>query len=185
MLQRRDQQISILIRPDKIYRNASPWNTAPTLRVFASDIGDYGGIPLLFAMDTAAGPAGVENVVAAVDELLVPVVPNTLSLRTLEHLEELPPKQRQNLGEFHDQVFHNREMSILQRDVPLDVEVDALHIGVAVQVGGEIVHANAAAASNVRTGRGRWITRPMLLAIVVDSVLVVEGIAQLAGRLSG
>src|SRR4051812_38273550 len=46
-----------------------------------------------------------------------------------EHLDDLPPKQRQNLGEFHDQVFHNREMSILRRDVPLDVDVDALQIG--------------------------------------------------------
>ncbi|MGZ6907111.1 MAG: DNA polymerase I [Acidimicrobiia bacterium] len=46
-----------------------------------------------------------------------------------EHLDELPPKQRQNLGEFRDQVFHNREMSILRRDVPFDVEVDDLRIG--------------------------------------------------------
>ncbi len=46
-----------------------------------------------------------------------------------EHLDELPPKQRQNLGEFRDQVFHNREMSILRRNVPIDVDVDALQIG--------------------------------------------------------
>jgi DNA polymerase-1 len=46
-----------------------------------------------------------------------------------EHLDDLPPKQRQNLGEHRDQVFHNREMSILQRDVPLDVDVDRLRIG--------------------------------------------------------
>src|SRR6478609_11495909 len=46
-----------------------------------------------------------------------------------EHLDDLPPKQRQNLGEWRDQVFHNREMSILRRNVPLDVEVDALRIG--------------------------------------------------------
>ncbi len=46
-----------------------------------------------------------------------------------EHLEELPPKQRQNLGEFHDQVFHNREMSILERGVPIEVAVEDLHIG--------------------------------------------------------
>ena len=46
-----------------------------------------------------------------------------------EHLDDLPPKQRQNLGEFRDQVFHNREMSILRRDVPIDVDVDALQIG--------------------------------------------------------
>ncbi|MDQ1532878.1 MAG: polymerase, partial [Actinomycetota bacterium] len=38
-----------------------------------------------------------------------------------EHLDELPPKQRQNLGEGRDRVFKNREMSILRREVPLDV----------------------------------------------------------------
>src|SRR4051812_2959750 len=47
----------------------------------------------------------------------------------LEHLDDLPPKQRQNLGEWRDQVFHNREMSILRRNVPLDVAVDELQIG--------------------------------------------------------
>jgi DNA polymerase I len=46
-----------------------------------------------------------------------------------EHLDDLPPKQRSNLGESHDQVFHNRTMSILQRDVPIEVAVDDLHIG--------------------------------------------------------
>ncbi len=46
-----------------------------------------------------------------------------------EHLDELPPKQRQNLGEFHDQVFHNREMSILERSVPIEVAVEDLLIG--------------------------------------------------------
>ncbi len=46
-----------------------------------------------------------------------------------EHLADLPPKQRQNLGEFQDQVLHNREMSLLRKDVPVDVEVDALRIG--------------------------------------------------------
>src|SRR4051812_1020697 len=37
-----------------------------------------------------------------------------------EHLEELPPKQRVNLGEGKDRVFKNREMSRLTRDVGLD-----------------------------------------------------------------
>src|SRR3954454_18981051 len=46
-----------------------------------------------------------------------------------EHLDDLPPKQRQNLGEWRDQVFHNREMSVLRRNVPIDVEVDQLRIG--------------------------------------------------------
>jgi len=38
-----------------------------------------------------------------------------------EHLDDLPPKQRQNLGAARDRVFKNREMSILRRDVPLTV----------------------------------------------------------------
>ncbi|MEP6623992.1 MAG: DNA polymerase I [Acidimicrobiia bacterium] len=46
-----------------------------------------------------------------------------------EHLEELPPKQRANLGEARDQVFHNRTMSVLHRDVAIDVAVEDLHIG--------------------------------------------------------
>ncbi len=37
-----------------------------------------------------------------------------------DHLEELPPKQRTNLGEAKDRVFKNREMSRLTRDVDLD-----------------------------------------------------------------
>jgi len=47
-----------------------------------------------------------------------------------EHLDELPPKQRQNLGEAHDQVFHNREMSVLVTDAPaVDVDPTDLRIG--------------------------------------------------------
>ncbi len=37
-----------------------------------------------------------------------------------EHLDELPPKQRQNLGDARDRVFLNREMSRLRADVELD-----------------------------------------------------------------
>jgi DNA polymerase I len=37
-----------------------------------------------------------------------------------EHLDDLPPKQRQNLGEARDRVFLNREMSRLRSDVELD-----------------------------------------------------------------
>ena len=39
-----------------------------------------------------------------------------------EHLDELPPKQRQNLGEARERVFLNREMSRLRLDC--DVELD-------------------------------------------------------------
>jgi DNA polymerase-1 len=46
-----------------------------------------------------------------------------------EHLEELPPKQRQNLGEARDRVFLNRQMSRLQLDVPLDVSPVELRMG--------------------------------------------------------
>jgi DNA polymerase-1 len=46
-----------------------------------------------------------------------------------EHLDTLPPKQRQNLGECRDRVFMNRTMSILRRDVPLDVDVHDLRQG--------------------------------------------------------
>ena len=46
-----------------------------------------------------------------------------------EHLEELPPKQRQNLGEAHDRVLMNREMSVLDRDVDVDLEVKDLEQG--------------------------------------------------------
>lgn len=46
-----------------------------------------------------------------------------------EHLDALPPKQRQNLGECRDRVFKNREMTVLRRDVPLDVEPTDLKQG--------------------------------------------------------
>ncbi|MEZ5169540.1 MAG: DNA polymerase I [Acidimicrobiia bacterium] len=36
-----------------------------------------------------------------------------------EHLDDLPPKQRENLGENRDRVFKNREMMTLRRDVDL------------------------------------------------------------------
>jgi DNA polymerase-1 len=37
-----------------------------------------------------------------------------------EHLDELPPKQRQNLGEAQNRVYLNREMSRLRADVEID-----------------------------------------------------------------
>ena len=46
-----------------------------------------------------------------------------------EHLDELPPKQKTNLGEFRDRVFKNREMSRLDLDVDCGVEIDELHQG--------------------------------------------------------
>jgi DNA polymerase-1 len=46
-----------------------------------------------------------------------------------EHVDALPPKQRENLGECRDRVFKNREMTVLRRDVPLDVHVRDLHQG--------------------------------------------------------
>ncbi len=46
-----------------------------------------------------------------------------------EHLDELPPKQKQNLGESREQVFHNREMSKLRTDLDLEYEPDDLRMG--------------------------------------------------------
>ena len=46
-----------------------------------------------------------------------------------EHLDDLPPKQRQNLGDARDRVFLNRQMSLLVRDVPLDVDPGELRQG--------------------------------------------------------
>jgi len=45
-----------------------------------------------------------------------------------EHLDDLPPRQRRNLAEWRDQVFHNRAMSLLRRDLELGLEVDDLHM---------------------------------------------------------
>jgi DNA polymerase-1 len=46
-----------------------------------------------------------------------------------EHLDELPPKQRQNLGEARDRVFLNREMSRLRLDCEVDVAPVDLRMG--------------------------------------------------------
>jgi DNA polymerase I len=47
----------------------------------------------------------------------------------LEHLDELPPKQRQNLDEMRDRVLKNREMSLLRCDLDLGVKPDELSQG--------------------------------------------------------
>jgi DNA polymerase-1 len=46
-----------------------------------------------------------------------------------EHLDELPPKQRQSLGEMRDRVLLNREMSLLRRDVDCGAELSDLKQG--------------------------------------------------------
>src|SRR3954471_7974074 len=46
-----------------------------------------------------------------------------------EHLDELPPKQRQNLGDARERVLMNREMSVLDREVELDWEPKDLEHG--------------------------------------------------------
>jgi len=46
-----------------------------------------------------------------------------------EHLDELPPKQRQNLGEARDRVFLNRQMSRLRLDCEVDIEPADLRMG--------------------------------------------------------
>jgi DNA polymerase-1 len=45
------------------------------------------------------------------------------------HLEELPPKQRQNLGEAQERVLLNRTMSVLRRDVDIPVVTSDLTQG--------------------------------------------------------
>ena len=44
----------------------------------------------------------------------------------LEHLDELPPKQRQNLEAMRERVRLNRAMSVLRRDVDIGLDVTAL-----------------------------------------------------------
>ncbi len=46
-----------------------------------------------------------------------------------EHLDALPPKQRENLTASRDRVFTNRTMTILQRDVDCSVTLDDLRLG--------------------------------------------------------
>src|SRR5689334_9744897 len=46
-----------------------------------------------------------------------------------DHLDELPPKQRLNLGEAQDRVLKNREMSVLDRNVDVGVEPKDLEHG--------------------------------------------------------
>src|SRR5688572_12886276 len=46
-----------------------------------------------------------------------------------EHLDDLPPKQRTNLGEFKDRVFKNRDMSRLALDVDCGAEPANLRQG--------------------------------------------------------
>jgi len=47
----------------------------------------------------------------------------------LAHLDELPPKQRENLSAMADRVLLNREMSILRRDVEVGVDAEDLRQG--------------------------------------------------------
>src|SRR3954463_5741681 len=46
-----------------------------------------------------------------------------------DHLGELPPKQRQNLGDAQERVLKNREMSVLDRNVEVGVEPKDLEHG--------------------------------------------------------
>jgi DNA polymerase I len=46
-----------------------------------------------------------------------------------EHLDELPPRQRTNLGEARDRVLKNREMTLLRLDVECGVDLDQLRQG--------------------------------------------------------
>ncbi len=46
-----------------------------------------------------------------------------------EHLEDLPPKQRENLGEMQERVLLNRQMSLLLRDVACGLDLSQLRQG--------------------------------------------------------
>ncbi len=46
-----------------------------------------------------------------------------------EHVDGLPPKQRENLTACRDRVFKNRDMTMLRRDLPLGVETAELRQG--------------------------------------------------------
>ncbi len=46
-----------------------------------------------------------------------------------EHLDDLPPKQRQNLGDARERVFLNRDMSRLRLDCDVDVAPADLRMG--------------------------------------------------------
>ena len=82
-----------------------------------------------------------------------------------EHLDELPPKQRQNLGEARDRVFQNREMSLLvprRRPRGVDARRPAAgrvrpRAGAGAVRPARVPHAAAAAARRGRrdVGRGR------------------------------
>jgi protein-arginine deiminase len=61
-----DETLEPVVSQSAVLRQAPVvvgWNTAPTLRVFASDVGDFGGSDLLSQIASAAGDAGVDNVV--------------------------------------------------------------------------------------------------------------------------
>ncbi|MFI5047408.1 MAG: DNA polymerase I, partial [Acidimicrobiia bacterium] len=74
--------------------------------------------------DNLPGVAGIGEKTAA------KLVSTYGTLETIfEHLDELPPKQRQNLADARERVFLNREMSQLRCDLALDVGPGELHQG--------------------------------------------------------
>ena len=74
--------------------------------------------------DNLPGVAGIGEKTAA---KLVSTYGNLEGI--LEHLDELPPKQRENLSASRDRVLLNRQMSILRRDVDCGVELTDLAQG--------------------------------------------------------
>ena len=105
--------------------------------------------------------------------------PPTASLEGIfEHLDELPPKQRQNLGEAQDRVFKNREMSVLDREVEVGVEPEDLEHGRvrrrararAVQPA-RVPHAAAAHPRRARRGGRAGRSGPETEAFEVEGVI--------------
>ena len=82
-----------------------------------------------------------------------------------EHLDELPPKQRENLGAMRERVFLNREMTRLLRDVDVGAAPTELRMGAWDREGARALFDQLA----FRT------LYPRLLDAVGDAAAVTEG----------
>ena len=77
-----------------------------------------------------------------------------------EHLDELPPKQRQNLGDARDRVFLNRQMSQLRLDCDVDVAPADLKMGAWDRERCGCCSTSSRSARCCRGCSRRWGSRP-------------------------
>ncbi|MCU1428427.1 MAG: polymerase [Actinomycetia bacterium] len=77
--------------------------------------------------DTSDNLPGVPGIGEKTAAKLVSTYENLETI--FEHLDDLPPRQRTNLGEARDRVFKNREMTFLRCDVDVGVEPTELRQG--------------------------------------------------------